>query len=135
MEKFASDMFHAGSSLTGKTAEEIFYQDYKTFSVNGIKFGVGQISSIDKTGLEDVKKLLEPYMHGFSQSHGIDMACMLLTNIIEEGSELMFEGEIAKDVLKKAFRTEVQDGETINLPGVVSRKKQFIPAIMASLQG
>ncbi|MDR4022697.1 MAG: putative manganese-dependent inorganic diphosphatase [Eubacteriales bacterium] len=135
MEKFASDMFHAGSSLTGKTAEEIFYQDYKTFSVNGIKFGVGQISSIDKTGLEDVKKLLEPYMQGFSQSHGIDMACMLLTNIIEEGSELMFEGEIAKDVLKKAFRTEVQDGETINLPGVVSRKKQFIPAIMASLQG
>ena len=74
-------------------------------------------------------------MQGFSQSHGIDMACMLLTNIIEEGSELMFEGEIAKDVLQKAFRTEVQDGETINLPGVVSRKKQFIPAIMASLQG
>ena len=63
------------------------------------------------------------------------MASMLLTNIIEEGSELMFEGEIAKAVLKKAFRTEVRDGETINLPGVVSRKKQFIPAIMASLQG
>lgn len=133
--KFASEMFHAGSSLTGKTAEEIFYQDYKTFSVNGIKFGVGQISSIDKEGLEDVKKLLEPYMQGFSKSHGIDMACMLLTNIIEEGSELMFEGEEAADILKKAYRCEVQDGQTINLPGVVSRKKQFIPTIIASIQG
>ena len=133
-EKFASDMFHAGSSLTGKTAEEIFYQDYKTFSVNGIKFGVGQISSIDRAGLEDVKALLEPYMKDFSKNHGMDITCMLLTNIIEEGSELMFDGADAADVLSKAFHTEVKDGQTVDLPGVVSRKKQFVPAIISALQ-
>ncbi len=135
IQKFASEMFHAGSSLTGKSAEDIFYQDYKTFSVNGIKFGVGQISSIDKTGLEDVKKLLEPYMDGFCETHGIDMVCMMLTNIIEEGSELMFEGENAAEILSKAFRTDAENGKPISLPGVVSRKKQLIPSIMASLQG
>ena len=133
-EKFASDMFHAGSSLTGKTAEEIFYQDYKTFSVNGIKFGVGQISSIDRAGLEDVKALLEPYMKDFSKNHGMDITCMLLTNIIEEGSELMFDGADAADVLSKAFHTEVKDGQTVDLPGVVSRKKQFVPSIISALQ-
>lgn len=135
VQKFASEMFHAGSSLTGKSAEDIFYQDYKTFSVNGIKFGVGQISSIDKTGLEDVKKLLEPYMDGFCENHGIDMVCMMLTNIIEEGSELMFEGKDAAEILSKAFRTDAKKGKPISLPGVVSRKKQLIPSIMASLQG
>ncbi|MCD8037466.1 MAG: putative manganese-dependent inorganic diphosphatase [Clostridiales bacterium] len=135
VQKFASDMFHAGSSLTGKSAEDIFYQDYKTFSVNGVKFGVGQISSIDKTGLDEVKKLLEPYMDGFCESHGVDMVCMMLTNIIEEGSDLMFEGENAAEILSKAFRTDAENGKLINLPGVVSRKKQLIPSIMAALQG
>ncbi len=135
VQKFASDMFHAGSSLTGKSAEDIFYQDYKTFSVNGVKFGVGQISSIDKTGLDEVKKLLEPYMDGFCESHGVDMVCMMLTNIIEEGSDLMFESENAAEILSKAFRTDAENGKPINLPGVVSRKKQLIPSIMAALQG
>lgn len=132
---FASDMFHAGSSLAGKSAEDIFYQDYKTFSVNGIKFGVGQISSVDKQGLDEVKTLLEPYMEGFSENHGIDMVCMLLTNIIEEGSDLMFEGKNAEEFLAKAFHTEAIKGKPIPLPGVVSRKKQLIPSIMAAIQG
>ncbi|MDD5944251.1 MAG: putative manganese-dependent inorganic diphosphatase [Clostridia bacterium] len=134
IQKFASEMFHAGSSLAGKSAEDIFYQDYKTFSVNGIKFGVGQISSIDKTGLDEVRELLKPYLDGFCESHGVDMVCMMLTNIIEEGSDLMFEGKDAVTILSKAFRTDVKEGEAISLPGVVSRKKQLIPSIMAALQ-
>ena len=133
-EKFASDMFHAGSSLTERPPRKYSIRDYKTFSVNGIKFGVGQISSIDRAGLEDVKALLEPYMKDFSKNHGMDITCMLLTNIIEEGSELMFDGADAADVLSKAFHTEVKDGQTVDLPGVVSRKKQFVPSIISALQ-
>ena len=62
------------------------------------------------------------------------MVCMMLTNIIEEGSDLMFEGKDAVTILSKAFRTDVKEGEAISLPGVVSRKKQLIPSIMAALQ-
>lgn len=133
-EKFASEMFHAGSSLAGKSAEDIFYQDYKTFSVNGVKFGVGQISSVDKTGLEEVKKTLRPYMDGFCKSHSVDMVCVMLTNIIDESSELIYEGEDAAELLSKAFHTHAENG-SIYLPGVVSRKKQLIPAVMSALQG
>lgn len=133
-EKFASEMFHAGSSLTGKSAEDIFYQDYKTFSANGMKFGVGQISSVDKTGLEEVKSLLVPYMKGFCESHNVDMVCVMLTNIIDESSELIYEGEEAAELLGKAFHVPAENG-AIYLPGVVSRKKQLIPSVMAALQG
>ena len=64
----------------------------------------------------------------------MDITCMLLTNIIEEGSEPMFDGADAADVLSKAFHTEVKDAQTVDLPGVVSRKKQFVPAIISALQ-
>ena len=135
IKEFAGDMFHAGSSLAGKSEEDIFYQDYKTFSVNGVKFGVGQISSIDKKGLDEIKQRLEPYMRGFSEAHGIDMACVMLTNIMEEGTELIYEGKNAGEILGKAFSADTSSGEPISLPGVVSRKKQLIPTILAAIQG
>lgn len=99
-----------------------------------MKFGVGQISSVDKTGLEEVKTLLVPYMKGFCESHNVDMVCVMLTNIIDESSELIYEGEEAAELLGKAFHVPAENG-AIYLPGVVSRKKQLIPSVMAALQG
>ena len=133
INQFASDMFHAGSALSGKTDEEIFYQDYKTFSNNGVKFGIGQISSIDQQGLEEIKDRLLPYMEGFCDAHNIDMVCVMLTNIIEEGSQLIYEGPKAKEILAKAFNTNTDNNDPIELPGVVSRKKQLVPSVLAAL--
>ena len=63
IQEFAMDMFKAGTSLVGKTVEEIFNQDYKTFTVNDFNFGVGQINSMNSIELEEIKEKLVPYIN------------------------------------------------------------------------
>lgn len=133
METFAKKMFHAGSDLESKSAEEIFYQDFKKFGVNEITFGVGQINSMDQEGLDAIREKLIPYLKGASKDRGLDMVCIMLTNILEEETELLFDGEKAAEILGVAFGEQNERG-SYTLSGVVSRKKQLIPAIMAGMQ-
>lgn len=135
-EAFAREMFHAGSNFGGKSAEEIFYQDFKKFSIRDISFGVGQVNSLDAAELAAIKDKLIPYMEGASRERGLDMVCLMLTDILEEETELIYEGEKAEMILSQAFVEEGQEKtkNSFRLPGVVSRKKQLIPSIMAALQ-
>ncbi|HCT91817.1 MAG TPA: inorganic diphosphatase [Lachnospiraceae bacterium] len=133
VEKFAMDMFRAGSDLKSKTAEEIFYQDFKKFIVGEMTFGVGQISSMAVDELKMIKERLEPNMEQECGKHGIQMVFFMLTNILEESTELLCYGAEAGTVIRNAFGREVVDGSCV-LPGVVSRKKQLIPAMMQVLQ-
>ena len=55
-------MFNAGSSLKGKSAEEICFQDFKQFTVNERVFGVGQINSMNQEEVQEMKKLLKDYL-------------------------------------------------------------------------
>lgn len=132
-EKFAMDMFRAGSNLKSKTAEEIFYQDFKKFIVGEVTFGVGQISSMAVDELKMIKERLTPSMEQECGKHGIQMVFFMLTNILEESTELLCYGAEAGAVIKNAFGREAVDGACV-LPGVVSRKKQLIPAMMQVLQ-
>lgn len=132
-EPFAKEMFHAGSNFGDKSAEEIFYQDFKKFGIKDISFGVGQINSLDSEELSAIKDKLKPYMEGASEERGLDMVCLMLTNILEEETELLYEGDRALGILRSAFEQE-GTGDSFVLPGVVSRKKQLIPSIMAALQ-
>lgn len=131
--KFASDMFRAGSNLKDKTAAEIFHQDFKKFIIEDVTFGVGQINSMDAGELENIKKNLLPSMQSECGKHGIKMVFFMLTNIIEESTELLYYGDGAKELIAKAFEKEVPK-ESCVLEGVVSRKKQLIPAFMMALQ-
>ena len=133
VEKFAMDMFRAGSDLKSKTAEEIFYQDFKKFIAGEVTFGVGQISSMAVDELKMIKERLEPNMEQECGKHGIQMVFFMLTNILEESTELLCYGAESEVVIQNAFGREVVDGACI-LPGVVSRKKQLIPAMMQVLQ-
>lgn len=134
LEAFAGDMFRAGSSLSGKSAEEIFFQDFKTFTVGKVSFGVGQISSLDKKGLAEISEMMDVYMKGLSRERGLDMVCLMLTDIIDQKTELLFEGEQAEEILCRCFGKEALKGGAFSLPGVVSRKKQLIPSIISGLQ-
>lgn len=131
MESHAEKMFRAGSSLADKTPEEIFYQDFKKFNGNGISFGVGQISSMDKEELQQLRPKIAAYMEGAAKG-GKDIYFFLLTNILTESSELVFAGEGAKEVVETAFGAVKE--QWIYLPGMVSRKKQFVPRILNALQ-
>ena len=135
-EELASEMFAAGSNLKNKSPEEIFYQDFKKFELNKSSFGVGQITSVNADELTEIKKELLPYMEKALGSHGESMLFFMLTDIINESTELLFYGGDSKNVVSEAFHKEPQEGEqSVILPGVVSRKKQLIPSFMTAIGG
>ena len=133
MEELALNMFQAGSNLRGKTAEEICFQDFKQFTVNDVKFGVGQINSMNKDELKEIKEILLPYLEKAALKQKLDMIFFMLTNIVEETTELLCYGKNAKEQMIEAFDLP-SDMETLRLNGVVSRKKQLIPTFVVSLQ-
>lgn len=132
--KFAKKMFAAGSNLKDKTPEEIFFQDYKKFIAEGeITFGVGQISSMDAEELEDIEERLIPFIRNECGRHGIPIIYFMLTNIMEESTDLIYYGEKSEELAATAFHIEPEN-QIYHLPGVVSRKKQLIPALMEAAQ-
>lgn len=134
IEQFAREMFKAGSNLKDKSPEEIFYQDYKKFiAEDEISFGVGQISSMDSDELTEIKERLIPFMVSECGRHGVSRVFFMLTNIIEESTELLYYGEGSEEMASTAFHMEPKDG-VFDLKGVVSRKKQLIPALMEAAQ-
>ena len=134
IEKFAREMFKAGSNLKDKAPEEIFFQDYKKFIAEGdISFGVGQISSMDSDELAEIKERLIPFMVSECGRHGVTRVYFMLTNIIEESTELLYYGEGSEEMAKTEFHMDPVDG-AFDLKGVVSRKKQLIPALMEAAQ-
>lgn len=133
MEKLAEDMFQAGSNLKGKTAEEICFQDFKYFTVGDVKFGVGQINSMNVDELNEIKEQLLPYLEKAAFSQRLDMVFFMLTNIVKESTELLCYGKGAKEQVIEAFDLPA-DTKDIHLEGVVSRKKQLIPIFVISLQ-
>ena len=134
IEEFAREMFKAGSNLKDKSPEEIFYQDYKKFIAEGdVCFGVGQISSMDADELKEIKERLLPFMVSECGRHGVSRVYFMLTNIIEQSTELLFYGEGSEEMAVNAFKMQPENG-TIYLKGVVSRKKQLIPPLMEAAQ-
>ena len=134
IEQFAKEMFRAGSNLKDKSPEEIFYQDYKKFIAEGdICFGVGQISSMDSEELKEIKERLLPFMVSECGRHGVSRVYFMLTNIMEQSTELLFYGEGSEEMAVNAFKMQPENG-TIYLKGVVSRKKQLIPPLMEAAQ-
>ena len=134
IEDFAREMFKAGSNLKDKAPEEIFYQDYKKFIAEGnVAFGVGQISSMDEEELQEIKVRLKPFMVSECGRHGITRVYFMLTNIMDESSDVIYYGEGSEEMGKIAFQQEPED-KCFHLKGVVSRKKQMIPAMMEAAQ-
>lgn len=132
-EEFAAEMFAAGSNLRGKSPEEIFYQDFKKFELNKANFGVGQINSMNPEELKEIKERLLPYMEKALGAHGETMLFFMLTDIIHQSTELLCYGGDNAQLVEEAFH-QIPVEHSVILPGVVSRKKQLIPAFMNALQ-
>ncbi len=133
VEHYAKEMFTAGSNLRHKTAEEIFYQDFKKFTIEGLDFAAGQITSMDQEELESIKERLREYMQKSCHTLDVSMIFFMLTNILEESTKLLCAGTGAKELAMKAFSVKNPE-EELKLSGIVSRKKQLIPALAFVLQ-
>ena len=131
---FANEMFEAGEKLDGKTAEEVFLQDFKVFMCGDIRFGVAQGSYMTRKNLLAAEALLKPYLEEARNKQNVEDLYMLLTDVPKEESVVVCSGRYAAEVLADGFETQPADDGSFTLPGVVSRKKQFIPALMAAYQ-
>jgi len=133
LESHAKEMFRAGSNFKSKTTEEICYQDFKTFSMDSIQFGVGQVSAMSGEELDEVKERILPYLENIAQDRGLDMVFMMLTDILKEASELVCFGSGADDAVERAFyKQKINNG--YKLRGVVSRKKQLLPGLLTAMR-
>ncbi len=133
VEEHAMAMFNAGSKLGKKTADEIFHIDCKAFKVDQTKITVSQVTSVSRRELERVKAKMLPYMESLLPNSGADMLFLMLTNIIDRSTELLFVGQGAKGTVESAFVKETSDNSVI-LEGVVSRKKQVLAPLMTALE-
>lgn len=136
MKPHALAMFEAGSNFGKKTPKEIFAQDFKVFNVGDISFGVSQVSSVSRRRLNAIKEGLCSILEDERVSNNLKMVYVLLTDIFDEDTEVLFNGSEAKEILLKAFDEEAycEDTDSFVLKGVVSRKKQFAPPVIEAIQ-
>ena len=134
IDAFASELFEAGEKLDGKTPEEVFLQDFKVFMCGDVRFGVAQGSYMTRKNLKAAQKLLTPYLPEACGKQNVEDLYMLLTDVPKEESVVICTGRHADEMLRSGFEKEPEEDGSWALPGVVSRKKQFIPALMSAYQ-
>ena len=134
IEEFSTEMFEAGEKLDGKTPEEVFLQDFKVFMCGDIRFGVAQASYMTRKNLQAAQALLQPYLEEARNKQNVEDLYMLLTDVPKEESVVICTGRYAAEVLSNGFESRPAADGSWTLPGVVSRKKQFIPAMMSAYQ-
>ena len=133
IEAYANEMFLAASNLRKKSEEEIFFQDFKKFSSEDVTFGISQITSLNEGELKMLGTRLKPCLEQFRRSQHVDMVFFMATDIVKESTTLYYAGEDVDSILEVLYGHAGADG-SIELSGVVSRKKQLVPALIQALQ-
>ena len=133
MEHYAAAMFDRGGDVTGKSPEDILRTDYKIFTSGALRFGVGHASFMNEKNRRSAMALLEPYLPTALERQGLDYIFHMFTDIPTSTTLLTMAGKGAEDLVRRAFGAEVKDGVAV-LPGIVSRKKQVIPALMGAIK-
>lgn len=133
IEEFSSSMFKAGTSISGKSVQDIFYQDFKEFYLGKRKVGIGQVMTMDMEGIKYINDEMISFMEDIREARGYDLVMLMLTDIIKESSEVLFAAGEDRDIIFRAFNIR-PNGNSVYLPGVVSRKKQVVPPIAAAIK-
>jgi manganese-dependent inorganic pyrophosphatase len=125
-EKYGMDMLIAGTALDDKSAEELYNMDMKPFEFGSEKATVAQVNTVSIATVMERKNELEAVMKDLMAKDGLSFACLMITDIVNKATELFVVGN--KGLANKAFGMDL-NAETVNLPGVVSRKKQIVPQL------
>ena len=131
-KEYGLKMFKAGSSLKGKTKEEIIYNDFKNFNYNDSNIGIGQVftASVDDVLIE--KEGYINILNNIAKNDNYLIIALFITDIINNGSYVLFN-DSAKELLKDSFDLiDFKQGQY--LEKVVSRKIQIIPPILESFE-
>ena len=130
-QKYGLEMLKAGSSIKGKTKEEVLYTDYKNYPVLDYKIGLGQIFTTNPSEILDEKMGYIELLNQVSDGNGYYFVALFVTDILNNGSYVLYS-ERAFEIFKKVFKNkDLEQGGF--LEGVVSRKKQILPGIMLEM--
>lgn len=133
VDRYADAMFDAGADLTGRTADEVFNSDFKVFSRGDVRFGVGQGSFMTESSRKAAEALVGPYLKDGAAINELPLVFYLFTDVKTQSSDMLYWGAAAEEIAARTFDVTPSDGIAV-LEGVVSRKKQVIPALMETLQ-
>ena len=124
---YGVEMFKVKSKVEGTPIRELVLRDFKDFEMNGKMVGIGQLETVDLSVFDNIKAALQADIAELKVEGGRHSVCLLLTDIMKEGSELLVVGDDLS-LIEKAFDTSVVAGKSW-LEGVLSRKKQVVPPL------
>lgn len=130
LETFTMEMFKAGTSLEGQEIEEIFHKDFKEFLLEGYRVGISQVFTLDIDDIFNRQKDFIDYLHKIHQNLNHGLTLLLITDILNEGSYLLYETNNPA-IISQSFHVEPHQG--VFLQGIVSRKKQVVPQILQGI--
>jgi len=131
-EKFGMEMFKAGSSMEGKSINDIIFMDFKNFDVNGMKIGIGQVSTMNTDEIMGKQEEFIEEINQITKTQGFTAVSLFVTDILKNGSYILFNKD-AKEIFAKSFGLDtISQGHFFD--GLVSRKKQVMPKIMNHLE-
>ena len=132
LEKYGMELLKAGSSLKGKSKEDILFMDFKNFTIDEKKVGIGQITTFDISEIENEKEEYVELINQIAENSDYYALALFATDIIKNGSYIYYN-EQAKEVFANSFDIDdLKEGSYID--GCVSRKKQFIPSIINTIE-
>ena len=128
LSAYASEMFEAKSDVSAFSDAELLRMDSKEYEVGGKKFRVSVLETTAPKLVLDRKAALMETMGAVAAEDGVDQVLLFVVDILNEEATLLVPNELVKTVAEKSFDASVS-GDTVVLPGVMSRKKQIIPAL------
>jgi len=131
VQEFGMNVLEAGASIKGMSTTDIIGNDIKEFQIGNYRMAIAQMSVMDSEEILAIKEQLRQDMEGMCRKENYDMVILMVTNIITEGSHLIYTKQ-ATHLLNQAFGDIIQDSvqdSVLYLPGVMSRKKQIIPPL------
>ncbi|MDQ2090197.1 manganese-dependent inorganic pyrophosphatase [Marimonas arenosa] len=123
---YAAEMFAAKSDVSAFSDAELLRMDSKEYEVSGTKFRVSVLETTAPGMILDRKDSLIASMQTVAAEDGVDQVLLFVVDILNEEATLLVPNDLVKTVAEKSFDADVQ-GDTVVLPGIMSRKKQIIP--------
>ncbi len=125
LEKLGQEIFSVSPS-DSSDLETLYFTDFKQFQIAGHSIGISQITSLDTEALAEKKQDFVSLMERETEQHSFDMMLLMLTDVLKEGTLLLAVGDL--DSVSHALNVSFKNHAAF-LPGVISRKKQIVPAL------
>ena len=128
IESYAAEMFAAKSDVSAFSDAELLRMDSKEYAVDGKKFRVSVLETTTPNLVLDRKTSLMETMPKVAKEDGVDEVLLFVVDILKEEATMLIPNDLTKGVAEKSFDAKVE-GDSVVLPGIMSRKKQIIPAL------